>query len=414
VAQAQPVEIQWWYANTGVIADTIKKIIEDYNASQSKYKVTGTYKGSYTETVNQTIAAFRANKQPEIVQVFEVGTQTMMMSGATYPVYQLMEEQGFKIDWSSYVAPVLSYYGDSSGNLQSMPFNSSTPIFYYNKDHFAKAGLKDPPKTWQEVDTYITKLRASGQQCAYTTSWISWVHLENYSALHGIPFASESNGFKSLKTVLLFNGPKQVAHFELLNKWLKEGSMSYEGRSGTADAAFSTGKCSMGTHSAGNIGNYTRQAKFAWGATVMPIDEGTPLRNSTIGGASLWVMKGHSKEQYAAVADFFRYVATPPVQVFWHRSTGYVPITLPAYELAKKEGYYKEVPAQEIAITSLTRSPTTELSRGLRLGNFVQIRDVIDEETENIWAGKKTPKQGLDDAARRGNDLLRQFEQMQK
>jgi sn-glycerol 3-phosphate transport system substrate-binding protein len=411
-AQAQ-TEIHWWYSNTGVLQEKIKQYANDFNNSQSKYKVVATWKGSYTDSMNQTIAAFRANKQPHIVQVFEVGTQTMMMSGAIYPVYQLMEETGHKINWAGFIQPVTSYYVTPDNNLLSMPFNSSTPILYYNKDHFAKAGLTNPPKTWDEMDQAVQKLAASGQKCAFTTSWVSWTQLENYSALHGVPFATEANGFKSLKAELVFNGPMQVKHFELLNKWVKQGAMSYEGRGAQPDPSFSAGKCSMINASSANIGNFIRNSKFAWSAAPLPVEAGQPVRNSIIGGATLWVLKGHPKAEYAGVAEFLNFVASANVQADWHKSTGYVPITLAAYEKSKADGFYREVPVQEIAITQLTRAQPTEISRGLRLGNFTQIRDVIDEEAENIWSQKKTPKQGLDDAVRRGNELLRQFQRMQ-
>jgi sn-glycerol 3-phosphate transport system substrate-binding protein len=364
--------------------------------------------------MNAVIAAFRANQQPEIVQVFEVGTQSMMMSGAIYPVYQLMTDTGHNVDWSGFIQPVLSYYFTTDNHLLSLPFNSSTPILYYNIDAFTKAGLKGPPKTWQQMDEYVNKLTASGQKCAYTTSWQTWVHLENYTALHGLWFATEDNGFKSLDAKLEFNNPVVVKHFELLQRWVKEGAMSYEGRGATPDPAFSSGKCAMQTGSSANFGNYTRDSKFKWAAAPLPIETGYPIRNSTIGGATLWVLKGHSQAENEGTAAFLNYLASVPVQVFWHEATGYVPITLAAYDQAKKDGYYKANPVQEIAIEQLTRVKPTPVSRGLRLGNLVQIRDVMDEESENIWSGKKTAQQGLDDMVRRGNELLRQFQQMQK
>jgi sn-glycerol 3-phosphate transport system substrate-binding protein len=411
---AAPIEISWWHAMTGVNGERINKFSADFNASQTKYHVTATYKGTYTEAMNAVIAAFRANQQPEIVQVFEVGTQSMMMSGAIYPVYQLMTDTGHNVDWSGFIQPVLSYYFTTDNHLLSLPFNSSTPILYYNIDAFTKAGLKGPPKTWQQMDEYVNKLTASGQKCAYTTSWQTWVHLENYTALHGLWFATEDNGFKSLDAKLEFNNPVVVKHFELLQRWVKEGAMSYEGRGATPDPAFSSGKCAMQTGSSANFGNYTRDSKFKWAAAPLPIETGYPIRNSTIGGATLWVLKGHSQAENEGTAAFLNYLASVPVQVFWHEATGYVPITLAAYDQAKKDGYYKANPVQEIAIEQLTRVKPTPVSRGLRLGNLVQIRDVMDEESENIWSGKKTAQQGLDDMVRRGNELLRQFQQMQK
>ena len=414
VADAQRIQIQWWYSNTGVLQDTIKKFIADFNASQTKYEVVGTWKGDYTTVMNQTIAAYRAKQPPHMVQVFEVGTQTMMMSGAIYPVYQLMLDTGHKVDWSRFVQPVLSYYVTPDNNLLSMPFNSSTPILYYNIDDFEKAGIKEPPKTWDEMDAAVKKLKASGKACGFTTSWQGWTQLENYTALHGVPYADQANGFKGMDAKLEFNSPVVVKHFEMLQRWVKEGEMSYEGRGATPDPSFSNGKCSMITASSANIGNFTRNSKFKWNAAPLPVEEGYPIRNSTIGGASLWVLKGHPKAEYEGVAEFLNYLASPDVQVYWHKTTGYVPITVTAYEKAKAEGYYKENPIQEVAILQLTRKQPTDLSRGTRLGNFSQIRDIVDEESENIWAGKKTPKQGLDDAVRRGDEILRAFEQMYK
>jgi sn-glycerol 3-phosphate transport system substrate-binding protein len=404
-AQAAPQEVQWWHAMTGALNDRVNEMTDKFNKSQDKVHVTATFKGTYPETINQTVAAFRAGKQPHLVQVFEVGTQTMMMSGAIYPVYQLMADTGHKVDWSKFVQPVLSYYVSADGNLQSMPFNSSTPILYYNKDHFANAGLKDPPQTWAQLGEYMHKLRAAGQDCAYTTSWQTWVHLENFNALHQIPFATEANGFK-------INSPQDIQHIALLQSWAKDKTFQYFGRTNQGSAAFYNGTCSMLTESSAGYANVTKNAKFPWSATTMPTDTGAKNTNSIIGGASLWVLKGHTKEDYAAVADFLNFVASTDNQAWWHQMTGYVPITVAAYDKSKADGYYKEVPVQEIAITQLTRAKPTEISRGLRLGNLVQIRDVMDEELETVWAQKKTPEQGLNEAVRRGNELLRQFEQM--
>ena len=409
-----PREIQWWHAMTGALNDRVNEMVERYNKSQTEVKIVATFKGSYPETINQTIAAFRAKKQPHMVQVFEVGTLTMMTSGAIYPVHQLMTDTGHNIDWSKFVQPVMSYYVTAENQLLSMPFNSSTPIFYYNKDHFAKAGIKAAPKTWDDVTAAIKKLKASGQACAYTTSWQSWVHLENYSALHQIPFASEANGFKGLNAELKFNNPQTIKHITRLQGWAKAGAFAYEGRTNQGSAAFYGGKCSMLTESSAGYANVTKNAKFAWDATTMPTETGATNTNSIIGGATLWVLQGHGKEDYAAVAKFLNFIASTDNQTWWHQQTGYVPITLAAYEKSKADGYYKQVPVQEIALKQLTRAKPTEISRGLRLGNFVQIRTVIDEEMEEVWNGKKSPKDALDSAARRGNQLLREFEQMSK
>ncbi len=211
-AFAKPIEIQWWHAMRGARGEVVQKIVDSFNSSQSDYRVVATYKGAYDEVVNAGVAAVRAGKQPHILQSFEVGTQTMMLSGAIYPVYQLMADKGYKIDWSQYLQPVLSYYMNADGHLMSMPFNSSTPVMYYNVDLFKKAGIpmlsKDQPITWDELGEITGKLVKSGVEGGLVTAWQSWTQVENYSAIHNIPFASRSNGYEGLDTELMINKRK--------------------------------------------------------------------------------------------------------------------------------------------------------------------------------------------------------------
>jgi sn-glycerol 3-phosphate transport system substrate-binding protein len=178
------------------------------------YKVVATYKGGYDEAMAAAIAAFRAGNAPNILQVFEVGTATMMHAkGAVVPVAELMKKAGESFDPSAYVPAVAGYYTSARGEMQSLPFNASTTVFYYNKDKFAKAGLdpEKPPVTWQDVVSAAAKLKASGERCAYTTGWQSWVHLESFSAWHNVEFASKGNGLGGLDTRLKFNSPCMCA-----------------------------------------------------------------------------------------------------------------------------------------------------------------------------------------------------------
>jgi sn-glycerol 3-phosphate transport system substrate-binding protein len=416
--QGAPVEIQWWHAMGGQLGEKVGQIADGFNKSQSQYKVVPVYKGTYTETLTQAIAAFRAGQQPDIVQVFEVGTATMMAAkGAVYPVWKLMADTGEKFDPKAFLPPIYGYYSTPDGKLLSMPFNSSTPVFYWNKDAFRKAGLDPevPPKTWLEVAEDARKLLASGTQCGFTTGWQTWIQIENFSAWHNQPIATKENGFGGLDTELVFNGPLQVRHVQQLADWQKDKTFVYGGREDKPNTKFSSGECPMHLGSSGAAGGF-KQAKVDFGVGKMPYwpdVEGAP-QNSIIGGATLWVLANKPREHYAGVAKFFTYISSPEVQADWHQSTGYVPITLAAYELTKAQGFYEKNPGRDVAVLELTNKPPTPNSKGLRLGSFVQIRDVEDEELEAVWAGSKTPKQALDDAARRGNALLRQFEQANK
>ena len=418
-AATAATEIQWWHSMGGALGDKVNEIAQKFNASQSEYKVVPVFKGQYDESMTAAIAAYRSGNPPGILQVFEVGTATMMAAkGAIKPVYQLMAEQHEKFNPKAYLPAVTSYFSDAKGNLLSMPFNSSTQVLYINKDAFKKAGLdpNKPPKTWPELEKDAEKLKASGAACAFTTGWQSWVQLESFSAWHNVPFATEQNGFGGLGTRLVFNGPVQVKHIQNLGDMARKGLFTYYGRKDEPNGNFTSGDCAMMTQSSGTYANIKANAKFAFGVSPLPYYpdvKGAP-QNTIIGGATLWVMTQKNPAIYKGIAKFFTFLSSTDLQVDWHKSTGYVPITLAAYEEAKKQGLYAERPGFDTAIKELTNKTPTPNSKGLRLGNFVQIRNVIDEELEAVWGGKKTAKEALDSAVKRGNVLLEQFEKANK
>ncbi len=416
-AQAQ-TEVQWWHSMGGALGEWVNDLAKDFNASQKEYKVVPTFKGSYPESMTAAIAAFRSGNAPAILQVFEVGTATMMASkGAIKPVGEVMKESGLKFDPSAYISAVAGYYTAPNGQMLSMPFNSSTTIFYYNKDAFKAAGL-DPnkaPATWPEVVLAAAKLKASGHKCPFTTSWQSWTQLESFSAWHNVEFATKGNGMRGMDARLTFNSPLHVRHIENLANMAKQGLFVYKGRNNVPDATFPSGECAMFTGSAGLYGSVKANAKFAYGLAPLPYYPDVPgaPQNTVIGGASLWVMAGHKPAEYKGVAAFFNYLSRPEVQSASHKRTGYLPITTAAYLLTEKSGFYKQNPGTDVAVTQMIRK-VTDKSRGIRLGNFVQIRTIIDEELEQVWAGKATAKEALDRAVKRGNEQLERFQAANK
>jgi len=406
-------EIQWWHAMTGANNDVIVKLANDFNAAQSDYKVVPTYKGNYADTMNAGIAAFRAGNAPHIMQVFEVGTATMMAAtGAVKPVYKLMQESGEKFDPKGYLPAITGYYSTSKGDMLSFPFNSSSTVMWVNLDELKKVNA-DIPKTWPELFETAKKLKAAGHPtCGFSGSWVTWVNLEQLSAWHNVPLASKANGLDGFDTVLEFNGPLQVKHLENLVELQKDKTYDYAGRTNTGEGRFTSGECPIYLTSSAFFGNVKAQAKFAFTAAPMPYYpdvKGAP-QNSIIGGASLWVMGGKSADEYKGVAKFLTFLSDTDRQVYIHKASGYLPITKAAYEKAKAEGFYKDQPYLETPLLELTNKEPTENSRGLRLGNMVQLRDVWSEEIELALAGKKTAKQALDAAVERGNQMLRQFE----
>lgn len=412
------VEVQWWHSMTGGLNEWVNDLATQFNNSQKEYKVTPTFKGNYDESMTAAVAAFRAGNAPHILQVFEVGTATMMSAkGAIKPVGEVMKQSGVSFDPKGYVPAVSGYYTAPNGEMLSFPFNSSTTIFYYNKDAFKAAGL-DPnkaPTTWPEVTLAAAKLKAAGVKCPYTTSWMSWVHLESFSTWHNTLFATQNNGFGGPSARLAFNSPLHLRHFENLANMSKQGLFVYKGRASVAVPSFVSGECAMFTGSSGSYADVSKGAKFAYGLAPLPYYQDVPgaPQNTAIGGASLWVMSGKKPAEYKGVAEFFKDLSSPDVQSASHKRTGYLPITTAAYEMTEKSGFYKDKPGTDVAVTQMIRK-TTDKSRGIRLGNFVQIRTIIDEETEQIWSGKKDAKTALDDAVKRGNEQLERFEKANK
>ncbi|MSP75964.1 MAG: sn-glycerol-3-phosphate ABC transporter substrate-binding protein UgpB [Rhodospirillaceae bacterium] len=413
-------EIQWWHAMGGNLGETVNALAEGFNKSQSEYKVNPVYKGSYTETLTAAIAAFRAKQAPHIVQVFEVGTANMMAAkGAVYPVYQLMADAKEPFDPKAYIGPVYGYYSTTDGKLLSMPFNSSTPVLYWNKELLAKAGL-DPekaPKTWPELGEMAKKAVAAGAKCGFTPQWQTWTMIENYGAWHNLPYATKDNGFGGIDIELKFNDAPRVKFIQMLADWSKDKTFVYGGREGKSTALFTAGDCAFhiaSSATASAIDKALGAGKF--GMAMMPYspDVAPKPQNSIIGGATLWVLQGKPAPEYKGVAKFLNYLASTPVQAKWHQETGYVPVTMAAAEVSEKDGFYKKFPGREIAVQELTLNPPTANSKGLRIGNFVQIRDIVDSELENVWSGKKDAKTALDDAVKAGNEQLKRFEAANK
>jgi len=416
---AKKITIQWWHAHGGRLGEKVNEIAAGFNKGQDKYEVVATYKGSYADTMSAGIAAFRSKKPPHILQVFEVGTASMMAArGAIRPVYQVMKESGLPFDPNAFLPTVTAYYTTAKGNMLSMPFNSSTPVLYFSKDGFKKAGLDPakPPKTWPEVAEAAKKLVAAGYKAGFSSAWTSWIHVENLGAWHNVPMGTKANGFGGLDAKLIYNSPLYVKHFQALADWQKDKIFVYGGRTNKGNAKFSSGEVGMYTESSAGYAGFKKTCKFDFGTSMLPYwpdVKGAP-QNTIIGGASLWVMAGHKKQDYKGVAAFLNYVSSPAVQADWHQATGYLPITMAAYELTKKQGFYAKNPDMETALKQMTLHKPTKNSKGLRFGYFAQIRDINDAAFEAIFAGQKTAQKGLDDAVEAGNRLLRKFEKENK
>ncbi len=408
LASAQ-TEFQWWHAMTGANNEVVETLAKEFNEGQADYKVVPVFKGTYPETLNAGIAAFRAGSQPAIMQVFDVGTGVMMgAEGAVKPVAEVLQEGGYDFDKSEYLPGIVAYYSRPDGTMLSFPYNSSSPILYYNKDAFEKAGLDaaNPPTTWPEVFDAARKIAESGAApCGFTTTWPTWIHLENFSAWNNVPYATNENGLAGGTPELKINEGIFVDHFQSLADLAKENVFRYGGRTSEAKQLFLSGECAIMTESSGGLGDVIKSG-LNYGLGQLPYYEGSGPQNTIPGGASLWVFGGLEDETYKGVAEFFNFLSQTDIQSRLHQVSGYLPVTMAAYEATKESGFYEENPGREIPISQMMGKEPTENSRGVRLPNLPQVRDIQNEEFEALFAGNQDAQTALDNAVRRANEAI--------
>lgn len=408
---ASATDIQWWHAMGGRLGEVVDEIAEKYNASQSEYNLVPTYKGGYEDTMTAGIAAFRAKQQPNLLQIFDAGAATIINAkGATVPVADLMANSGEGFNIEDYIAGVRYFYADSDGKMIGMPFNSSTPLLYYNKDAFAKAGIDGPPATWEEFEAMAPKLKDAGY-IALAQSHSPWIFSENFMSRHNLQMATANNGYDSTDVKILYNNPELRMHFGKVKEWLDEGYYGYYGRAwGDNQDAFNQQKVAMWLGSSGSFGGLLKSAEFKFGTSFLPYWKSiTDEPNGTfIGGAALFAMSGKSDEENKGVADFLAFLTSPDMQYFWHKETGYVPITNAAYDLAKKDGYYETTPDAEVGIQQLNQ-PGGEWTKGYRLGYYVQIREVMYSHYDDIFSGKASVEDAFAAIESESNELLERF-----
>ncbi|MEY4758008.1 MAG: hypothetical protein RJA34_2906 [Pseudomonadota bacterium] len=408
---AQPTEITLWHAMGGRLGEVVNEIATDFNKSQSEVKLTPVFKGTYEEALTAGVAAFRAGGQPNILQVFDAGAATIIgAKGAVVPVQDLFIQSGLKFSINDYISGVRYFYADGKGKMIGMPFNSSSPILYYNVAALKKAGVS-APRTWEEFEAIAPKLKAAGY-VPMAQSHTPWIFTENFMSRHNLQFATNNNGYAGVKgTKILVDQPALRMHFKKLVDWKKAGLFEYYGAGWNDNQTpFEQEKVAIWLGSSGSFGGLEKSAKFEFAAAPLPywksvIKEG---KQTFIGGASLFAMAGKSAAENKASAKFFEYLTSPKVQYMWHKETGYVPVTTAAYELAKKDGYYKSKPAAEVGIKQLNL-PAGEWTQGYRMGFYVQIRDIMNREYGKIFSGETTVEDGLKRIETEGNDLLERF-----
>ncbi len=402
-------EVRFWHALTGPQAAEIERLAARFNASQKEYRVLPSYKGTLELTFARALAAKRTAAAPHIVQIHEALTDDLIAEQLVLPLWQVMADARQSFDAELFPA-VASAFSDSHDRLLALPFTSATPLMYYNRDTLRRAKLDpaSPPATWYEMPATLAALADAGSSCPFTTAWPSWVLLENMSAWHNQEFATQDNGFEGAGTRLAFNSRLMIRWIAVLSTWRKAGYFVYSGRGNEAEARFLAGECALLISSSASYPPLRERANFDLGVARLPYydDVDDAPQNTLAGGAALWVLAGKPKKAYRGAARFLAFLARPEVQAEWQQKTGYVLLTIAAYELARKRGYYLEQPGNEIAVRQLADKIPTEDSKALHFADQRRIRGIIDEELEAVWSGAKAPLDALNAAVERGNGLL--------
>ncbi len=401
--QAKPQPIVLWHSMAGNLGTAFQTITNEFNHIQSAYVIKPIYKGDYIESLTSFAAAFRAHQPPDLIQVFEVGTATMLAPrGIIKPVDEIMQAEGLSLPKADMFPAVLAAYSNG-GQLMAMPFNTSVPSLFYNADALAKVGYtaQNFPRTWDELEVLAARLKHEGFACVYTSAYPAWILIESFSATHGLGLIDPNT------KRAIFNNKKIVHHLQRLVRWQGLHYFEYGGRTDDATVLFSSGRCPLLSQSSGAYNSLTELVPFHVGMAPLPMEDKSPgIRfNNVAGGAALWAVAGQSASVYRGMALFFTYLASPKVQQRWHEATGYLPLgSVGVYQKLADES---QNPALGLAAQEFMGN-TGEIVP-LQLGPFNQIRAINDEALEAIFAGIKGPQQAMDEAVQRANHALLRF-----
>jgi len=407
--------IKFWHAMGGDLGKFVNTLAKDFTSQSDNVTVEATQKGSYRETLNATTSAVQAGNPPAIAQIFEIGTQLALDSGAFTPVEDIIPSD--QIDYGNYLDSVTNYYR-VDGKLHSMPFNSSNSIFYYNKNAFEDAGLdpENPPTTLNGI-TQAAKTLTDAGVVDKGTSWPnhSWF-VEQWFAEQNQPLVNNENGRggRATKTYLDSDASKTIFNWmvDLYNQgqYLNPGIEAWS----EAQQAFLTKKVGILGYSTSSIAPMKKGAKkngFELGTVEMPVPKGN-RHGVVIGGASLWVPNGLSDAEKQAAADFLVWLTKPEQQIRWHKHTGYFPVRKESISQLKDNGFYKDNPNFKTAIDQLRATKDSPATRGALMGPFTKVRTNVEEGFVSMIQDSSTDvESGLKSITSKSDEAIKNFNQ---
>lgn len=425
VAQAPgSIKVTFWYGLTGVNGAAVQQVVNKYNSSQTKYYIVAQQQPDYDATINKLNTSLAGGELPNVAQIYDIGTQRMIDTKKIVPVQDLMEKDNLNI--ISDIEPAVARYYTVNGKLYSMPFNSSAPVMYYNKAAFKEVGLDPDKKIWTynevlDAAKKLTKKDASGKiiRSGVDYTLYSWI-FEQELATQATLFANPNNGRSGRAETLTFNNDAGVNWLNFLKKLQDDGIGRNLGRdSGTTngttrDANFVKGEAAITFNSIASLRSYLNSAASSGagvdvGVAYIPRPEGAK-GGVVIGGASLWITNTGSAEQQAGAWDFVKFTAQPEIQAFWSANTGYYPIRQAAYNDQLMKDTLAKYPQFQVAVDQLRATEASPATAGATFGTFVSARQNIEAAMEQFMTGKtSTAKAALDEAAKKSNDTLSEY-----
>jgi len=414
-AAEEGISLEFWHAMGGNLGELVDELTQRFNDSQDRVVVVSTYQGSYDDTYNALLAAFETGGEPNIIQNFDLASQTMIDTGRLIPAWQLMEADGYDPDL--FVPAVRDYYSDENG-MVSMAFNSSTPLIYYNAEMFEAAGVDPPDPEWNFSDFKATcdqLMAADVAPFCFTYGQVGW-YFEQILANSGGLYFNENNGRTGRPTEVMFNQGQGVEVFTFLTDLIKEGYTPNLASTWTeTDSTFLTQQAAMEIDSTSDV-SLIENAEFEVGTAFIPHSDSSERNGVIIGGAALWLIDSGDPEVNAAAWEFMKFMAAPEQQVTWHTGSGYFPVRVDLADNAELNAFWDENPNFVTAIDQLATTKTTMddgspnyAVLGGRAGPFPAIRQIIVETYSRVLDDGLTPQEALDEAAERANEELENY-----
>ncbi len=412
-------KITWWHAMGGVNGEALNKIVNQFNASQSAIKVETVFQGTYDDLLSKLNTALASNAAPALVQVYDIGQAYMRDSGQVVPMQAFIDRDKFST--ADFEPAVINYY-KYQDKLQSMPWNASSSIFYYNKDAFKEVGLdpEKPPVTFSEITDAakkLTKKDASGQtvRWGFGPSIYGWF-FEQLLATSGALYADNGNGRDDRATKVVYNNAAGKA---ILDWWKAgiDGGYFYNPGIDNAGAttAFQSGKTAMYLESSAALRGNINTAKFQVGTGLFARPDNKPANGGNIiGGASLYIMKSRPADEQQAAWEFVKYAMTPAIQAQWQSDTGYYPIRKSAYNEGPSKEWASKYPQFLTAVNQIRDSPQNRMTNGAVLGVMPMARQRTQKMIESVLLGQATTQQALDAAAADMNAAIEKYNKANK